>query len=242
MRPRARPLAGPALALLTAACADPEYEVERGEHLVYAWEPELTPCAGNLAHLDALVVHVAAQLDLDVERFDPLGYHWVRHETYRRFFPTLEETTGSARWGDAYAWHPLLDHEVVHTVVDQPGACAAPTIPWEGERWQDLRALECDADDVGGGLDEGGVGVMTRSITLEIPAAGSYLVERFGDDGIDAILQPCGRCPWLAVDHGLMRVGLIELQAGLHAIRYRAPAGALALGGVVLTPVEVDMP
>ncbi|MEZ4454683.1 MAG: hypothetical protein R3B09_34850 [Nannocystaceae bacterium] len=115
-------LAGLAAALVSAACEAPipDFEGRSGEHVVYSWQSGLTPCAGNVAALEAFVVHVSSQLDLAVPA--SIEYVWLTREEFEGWLPQWKVTrAGIASGRRCFAIAPLLLHEVVHTVDDLGG-------------------------------------------------------------------------------------------------------------------------
>jgi hypothetical protein len=105
----------------TSACDDDEVDLDvvHGDHLDYAWEATLRPCAGTAAALDSLVPWVAGQLGLDLDGLARVSYTWLGPEgfivVYNGSRP-VAEVNGWAPDGEAIAREPALDHEVIHLV------------------------------------------------------------------------------------------------------------------------------
>lgn len=175
------------------------------------------------------------------ERFFELHEELTYTSSPRRFAEKFAEVYGRDL-GDEVAL--FLDDDTCPedaTEVPQPYLCAAPFVDWATpERWEDSRALTCfePADYIEATDDERGV---SFEVSLEIPEAGRYRVELFGDTR-SAELLSCGRCPWLAEDIHLTPGALeVDLEAGHHALRYYGDAWT-ALVGARLTRVDDEPP
>ena len=105
--------------LAISCSADPELESWQGEHLEYLWESSLRPCDGVPEQVDAMVPHVAGQLDLDPGGFKRISYVWLTLETFEGLSGAAPGSVGFASRGEIYSWAPSLQHEVVHAVVHQ---------------------------------------------------------------------------------------------------------------------------
>lgn len=95
--------------------------------------------------------------------------------------------------------------------------CTAEEVPWEGERWSLKGVMDCSSDGVVGG----GGGNSVRSVRLDVPKKGNYLIQASGDGEMHLLLGPCSSCPWERRDRGgPMPFGdLVELDAGTYFVR-----------------------
>ncbi|MEZ4454133.1 MAG: hypothetical protein R3B09_32055 [Nannocystaceae bacterium] len=179
-----------------------------------------------------------------------VAYLLSRHgsEPLFELHAALTWTSSPERFADAFReiYDLDLDHEIEVFLTDdtcpddattspQPFACAAPTVPWTNpNRWEDVRPVIC----VDGGAT-GGHEIPMDSVTVEVPEAGLYRFDFFGEDRSGAILLPCGRCPWLAEDTYLVPGSReVPLAKGLHAITYRAGLTEPSYVGAALSRIQ----
>ncbi len=115
----------PALACLAAAahlacaCALPPTDEVHGEHLDYAWEPALTPCAGTIPSMDAFIPFAAAELGLRPEDLPRVTYTWLSEDAYYAQSPDDDFVhTGNFRLAHAYGAAPAILHELAHAIDD----------------------------------------------------------------------------------------------------------------------------
>ncbi len=122
----------------------------------------------------------------------------------------------------------------------RPYDCSMPEIPWSGDTWVHAGILECDADDVAGGLGPDRSWPSVRSVTLTVPTSGMYRLRRYGDEGVAVQLGSCFGCPWAWEDHGASdgAGAPVSLTAGTYFVRVVAASDAAPLVGVVLTREE----
>lgn len=115
--------AGIAVAAVVAAtsCHDePELQRWRGEHLTYAHELGLTPCAGTRAHMDRVIPYFAGQLGLDAAARGDITYTWVSDDAWRVVVPrSIWRYSGFAHGPRAFSKQPQMVHELAHTVVHE---------------------------------------------------------------------------------------------------------------------------
>lgn len=104
------------------ACGDPlpDTASRRGDHVDYAWEATLTPCAGTALAMDRFVPFVRDQLGLDPAARELIPYTWLTHDEYHAWAPDFDRPTGGYFDGTAaYGAEPAIFHELVHA-VDSP--------------------------------------------------------------------------------------------------------------------------
>lgn len=116
--------------------------------------------------------------------------------------------------------------------------CTMPEIAWDDARWSFSGVMDCESEDVAGGVGPDFVWHSLRSVTLEVPAAGSYLVEAQSDGEVAIRMGPCFTCPWDPRDF-LITTGesrSVELEAGTYFVRVRAQSDEAPKLDVVITP------
>ena len=109
---------------------------------------------------------------------------------------------------------------------------------WDEGAWRFQQSLACEAEGVVGGIDEARPRPKLRSVTLEVPARGSYVIEAQAGVGVKVQLEPCFGCPWQP--RGAVLTGTdvrqVELEAGLYFVKIRAEAASTASVVVALAP------
>lgn len=117
--------------------------------------------------------------------------------------------------------------------------CTMPEVGWGDGRWSFQGVMDCDREDVVGGLGPGETRwASLRSVTLEVPSAGTYRFEARGRGEFAAQMGPCFGCPWDLRDVGIS-VGdarSVELEAGTYFMRIRAESEASPEFELTLTP------
>lgn len=124
-----------------------------------------------------------------------------------------------------------------HVFDVRPQDCTMPEVAWSGDQWVHAGIMDCEDDTVAGGVGA----TMWRSVTLEVPTAGRYLVRTFGEGG-RVRLGRCFGCPWEHDDVLLYGSSLPEavatLEAGTYFVRMEARADDAPLVGVAVSPVD----
>lgn len=116
--------------------------------------------------------------------------------------------------------------------------CAAPDQPWNGSSWSYATSLDCDNDDVYGGHSDDTATLNATSVTLQIEAAGTYVLRAVGDASATIRLGPCFGCPWERPDTLLTSEGrtAVALDAGSYFVRVEVDSGTIADVVVDITP------
>jgi hypothetical protein len=194
-RPRPRRLAlGIAAVLATAACDDElDVDVVHGEHLDYAWESTLRPCAGTAAALDGLVPWVADQLGIATEGAPRVTYTWLEPEAFAAAYDgsrPVAELSGWAPGEEAFARDPALDHEVIHLVDHIDGGYSKHPLLTEGlaVAFEEDMPLRLDPRPV---IDDG-----DESFETLYPAGGSfvsYLLGLYGPEPLRELMDALPR-------------------------------------------------
>ncbi len=120
----------------------------------------------------------------------------------------------------------------------RPHDCTMPEVAWSGQRWAHAGRMDCEADDVAGSYQRSTL----RSVTLEVPTTGQFVVRVSGTDRAEALVGRCFGCPWQHADLILSADRHSEqtttLEAGPHFVRMYGDADAAPLVTVTIRPVE----
>lgn len=116
--------------------------------------------------------------------------------------------------------------------------CAMPEIAWNDTHWSFHGVMDCEREDVAGGVGPDFVWSSLRSVTLEVPAAGSYLVSAQSEGDVAIQMGPCFTCPWDPRDFRILsgESRSVELDAGTYYMRVRARSDEAPELDVVITP------
>lgn len=138
-----------------------------------------------------------------------------------------------ARFRDTYARE--LDDEVElfmhgascddHAFPVLPYDCTMPDVPWKTpDVWSFTSVMDCADEHVVGGVSPDETWHSIRSVTLDLPVSGRYLLSAVGDIDVQVQLGACFGCPW-EERWALIKTGEaieIPLDAGPYYLRIRA--------------------
>lgn len=116
--------------------------------------------------------------------------------------------------------------------------CTMPEVGWTDGSWSFQGVMDCESEEVAGGVGRGGTWASLRSVTLEVPATGMYRFEARGTGDAAFQMGPCFGCPWDLRDVGLS-VGdakTVPLEAGTYFMRVQADSEAALDFELALTP------
>lgn len=120
----------------------------------------------------------------------------------------------------------------------RPQDCTMPGVAWSGQGWRYEASMDCEADDVAGAYGESA----SRSVTLEVPTSGQFVVRVTGEGRAEAIIGRCFGCPWQHADVILSDAGPGErratLAAGSYFVSMFGDPDTAPIVGVTITPVE----
>ena len=189
---------------ITSSLGKTDRMVEEGIAVVYGddgaiveWyevpmhEPE-TLIALDDASVGADVYTSAAHLTrfmLDRHPMDSLHAFWrstPRSATRDEFTSSFALSFGET-WDDfaaAYRDYPSCIRGAIRMKVSE---CPAPSVPWDGDTWHTALDLSCEAVDIVGPTQ----GLMWKTVTLDIPRGGRYLLEVVGAGDAAVALARC---------------------------------------------------
>jgi hypothetical protein len=105
------------LLLASAACVDLPEPTSYGAHVVVA-DPEQELCAGSLAHMDAFVAALAAELSLAAPTGDDrFTYYLLDADQIHEHHICSTEATACAYGDSSFAPYAPINHELVHNVT-----------------------------------------------------------------------------------------------------------------------------
>lgn len=116
--------------------------------------------------------------------------------------------------------------------------CTMPEVGWADGGWSFQGVMDCESEEVAGGVGQDGTWASLRSVTLEVPTTGMYRFEARGTGDVAFQMGPCFGCPWDLRDVGIS-VGdakTVPLAAGTYFMRIRADSEAAPDFQLALTP------
>lgn len=127
-----------------------------------------------------------------------------------------------------------------HFVV-LPYDCATPSVAWQGGGWSYSATVDCEDEDVRGGVGPERAWRSEKAVTLAVPEAGRYRLRAYGDEGVRARLGACFGCPWDRDDAQVWTGEAleVELEVGSYFLRLSADSDASPRVGVELVPLDV---
>lgn len=117
--------------------------------------------------------------------------------------------------------------------------CTMPEVPWGATDWEFSGVMDCDSEDVAGGIGPDKAWRSIRSVTVEIAAPGLYQIVAQSDGDVLVQMGRCFGCPWQDRDVGVPmgEVTRVELEAGTHYVRMRASSDESPSITVFMLPV-----
>lgn len=153
---------------------------------------------------------------------------FTRHLTLPRTLDNLQEMFRRAYGSeldaevDLFMYGPPCDDDAFPVRVYD---CAMPNVPWaDAAQWSYSDVMDCHEGDILGGIGLDAAWHSIRSVTLDVPTSGRYVLSAVSDNDVDVQIGACFGCPWEPRSF-LVQAGEavdVDLDAGPYYVRIRA--------------------
>lgn len=87
-----------------------------GEYVDYRYSPELEPCAGNFAHVDAFAEYTTAFLGVTPDIFPHVSFSWLTNDDMQMWAPG-DCGYACANGTEGFSSNPIHLHEIAHALL-----------------------------------------------------------------------------------------------------------------------------